>query len=69
MRSTPIDSSGTQFAAGRPGLRIIVAAELLKLLSVAWTTPSAAAAPVITCAIGFVPVLVSMWPSPFMSQS
>ena len=68
-RRTPIDSSGTQPAGLRPGLRTIVADPLLKLLSVAWTITVWAAAPVITWATGLVPVFVSTWPSPFMSHS
>src|SRR6476660_402096 len=69
MRSTPIDSSGTQPAGLRPGCSTIVAVELLKLLSVACTITVCAAAPVMTWAIGLVPVFVSTWPSPFMSHS
>ena len=69
MRMTPIDRSGTQPVGLRPGFRTIVAVELLKLLSVAWTITVCAAAPVMTWAIGLGPVLVSTWPSPFMSHS
>ena len=69
MRRTPIDCSGTQPAGLRPGLRTIDALERLKLLSVAVTITVCEAAPVMTCATGLVPVLVSMCPSPFMSHS